>query len=293
MRITNSITTRNATFALQASLAKVDEAQKRATSGLRVEVASDDPSAASSIVSSGSSLRAIEQYQRNINSATARVAAEEQTLDSLTAILERVKELAISQGTSTANAQTRLTAKAEVDQLMQQAMQLANQQYEGEYLFGGDQSNVAPITTNLPPFTAAPPTGNRRAEISAGLYVRPTHNATDVFLTTGLLAAIDEVSTALGNDDAPGIRQAIFSVDSAHSGVQVLLGETGAQAQQLEVSSANLGALDTSLRTFKSNLQDADLEKAVSELVTRQTAYQAAMLATSRIIGMNLTEYLR
>jgi len=31
----------------------------------------------------------------------------------------------------------------------------------------------------------------------------------------------------------------------------------------------------------------------VTELVGRQTAFQAAMLATSKVIGMNLTDYLR
>ncbi|MCC6316056.1 MAG: hypothetical protein IT361_00095 [Gemmatimonadaceae bacterium] len=293
MRITNHITTGNSLHALQKSLRAMDDAQQRVTSGLRVEVASDDPSAASSIVSSGASLRAIDQYQRNINSASARIAVEEQSLNSLTQILERVKELAVSQGTSTASAQTRLIAKAEVDHLMQQALQLANQVHEGEFLFGGDQSNVAPLQTTTPPFTTTPPTGFRRAEISSGMYVRATHNATDVFLTTGVLAAIDQVSTALGNDDAPAIRQSIFALDAGHANVQVLIGESGTQAAQLEVATSNLRALDTSLRTFKSNLQEADLEKAVSDLVSRQTAYQAAMLATSRVMGMNLTEYLR
>ncbi|MGQ0646096.1 MAG: flagellar hook-associated protein FlgL [Gemmatimonadaceae bacterium] len=293
MRITNNTTTRNALHGLQKSLRAVDEAQHRATTGLRVELASDDPSAASSIVGAGSSLRAIEQYQRNINSASARLGAEEMALGSITQLLERAKELAISQGTATANTQTRLTTKAEIDQLLQTAMQLGNQQHEGEYLFGGDQSGTAPFQTATPPFSAVPPTGFRRAEISSGLYVKATHNGTEVFLTSGVLSAIDQLSQALGADDITAIQTSIFSIDTAHSNVQVLTGEAGAQAAQLEIAGSNLGALDTSLRAFKSNLQDADLEKAVTELVSRQTAYQAAMLSTARIMGMNLTEYLR
>ena len=75
--------------------------------------------------------------------------------------------------------------------------------------------------------------------------------------------------------------------------VQAVIGETGAASQQLDVASANLDALDTSLRAFKSQLQDADIEQAVTELVGRQTAYQAAMLATSRVMGLNLADYLR
>lgn len=293
MRITNNLTTRNALVSLQKSLRAVDDAQHRATTGLRVEQGSDDPSAATAIVSAGSSLRAIEQYQRTINAASSRMAAEEQALSSVTQLLERVKELAISQGTSTANAATRLTVKSEVDQILQAAIQLGNQKVDGEYLFGGDQSSVMPLTSSTPPFTAAAPTGSRRMEISSNLRITAGHNATDVFLNSGVLAAIDQLSTALAADDEVAIRASITSIDSAHAATQVLIGESGAQSAQLEIASANLGALDTSLRAFRSNLQDADLEKAVTDLVSRQTAYQAAMLATSRIMGMSLTDYLR
>ncbi|MBL8982431.1 MAG: flagellar hook-associated protein FlgL [Gemmatimonadetes bacterium] len=293
MRITNNLTTRNALVSLQKSLRAVDDAQHRATTGLRVEQGSDDPSAATAIVSAGSSLRAIEQYQRTINAASSRMASEEQALSSVTQLLERVKELAISQGTSTANAATRLTVKSEVDQILQAAIQLGNQKVDGEYLFGGDQSSAMPLTSSTPPFTAAAPTGSRRMEISSNLRITAGHNATDVFLNSGVLAAIDQLSTALAADDEVAIRASITSIDSAHAATQVLIGESGAQSAQLEIASANLGALDTSLRAFRSNLQDADLEKAVTDLVSRQTAYQAAMLATSRIMGMSLTDYLR
>ena len=62
---------------------------------------------------------------------------------------------------------------------------------------------------------------------------------------------------------------------------------------QLEITGANLAALDVTLTTFKSDLQEVDFERAVTELVGRQTAFQAAMLATSKVMGMNLTDYLR
>lgn len=293
MRITNHQNTLNSLNALQRGLQNVEQAQRRTTSGLRVEVASDDPAAANSIVAAGSSLNAIDQYQRNISAANARLTAQEEGLNSLSHVLERVKELAISQGTGTANAQSRLTVKAEVDQLMAQAIQLGNQKYEGDYLFGGDQSDVPPLQAATPPFTTTPPTGYRRAEIGSGFYVRASRNATDVFLNTGVLAAIDKISTALGANDANAIRSAITDLDTAHLNVQSLVGELGAQTAQLDVASANLRALDTSIKAFKSNLQEADLEAAVTELVSRQSAYQAAMLSTSRVLGMSLTEYLR
>jgi flagellar hook-associated protein 3 FlgL len=293
MRITNNMVSRNSLAGLQRSLRQVAEAQNRTTTGLLVERASDDPSAASSIMASGSSIRAIDQYKRNINSARARLDREESILGSVTQMLERAKELGIGQGSSTADAQTRLTAKAEIDQLLQAAVQLGNTSHEGEFLFGGDQSNVAPFSGTTPPFSAAPPSGTRRAEISSALSVRTNHNGTEAFLTTGVLAALDQLSVALGANDQTAVQNSLVTLDSAHASVQVLIGESGAASQQLDVATSNLDALDTSLRAFKSQLQDADIEKAVTELVGRQTAYQAAMLATSRVMSLNLADYLR
>lgn len=293
MRITNNMISRNSLAGLQRALRQVDEAQQRVTSGVRVATASDDPSAAGNIMTAGSSIRAIDQYKRNINSARARLDREESIVGSVSQMLERAKELGVQQGSATADAQSRLTVKAEVDQLIQMVVQLANTQHQGEYLFGGDQSDVAPISSGAPPFSAAPPTGTRRTEISSALFVRTNHNGTEVFLDTGTLAVLDQLSVALGANDPAVIQSTLSALDSAHASLQVLLGETGAAAQQLDVATANLDALDTSLRTFRSALQEEDIEKAVTELVGRQTAYQAAMLATSRVMSLNLADYLR
>src|SRR6185436_11998111 len=102
--------------------------------------------------------------------------------------------------------QTRLVAKAEVDQLLAFAIQLANTKFEGEYLFGGDQSGQLPIDQSLPPFSTVPPTGQRRAEISENQIVNVNHNASQLFLNSGVLASLDALSTALGANDQVAIQ---------------------------------------------------------------------------------------
>jgi flagellar hook-associated protein 3 FlgL len=292
MRITNNLITRGSLHTLQRSLRAVDEAQHRATTGLRVETVSDDPLAASSILGASASLRALEQYQRNINRGNARLAAEEQVLNSLTDTMARARELATQHASSTSNAQWRLAASTEVSQLQQYVIQLGNMRHEGEFLFGGDQSDIAPVTSASPPYLAAPPTGARRAEISSNQYVQTNHNATDVFLNSGVMSALDQLQTALANDDMQGIGTSMTALDAAYNKVQSLIGDVGAFQAQLEVTASNLTAVDVSLRAFRSDLQDADLEKAVTELVGRQTAYQAAMMTTSRVLGLSLANYL-
>ena len=293
MRVTNGIIRQSALGHLQLGLRRVLESQEQASTGLRIRQVSDDPLAATEVIRSGSSITALAQYKRNMDAATARLGAEENALDTLGNLLSRARELATQQGSATASAATRKGAKAEIDELLKSAISLGNTRHTGEYLFGGVQSQTAPFGSTVPPFAATAPAGTREAEISSGVRIPVNHDGTEIFLDTGALQALHDLSTALGADDAEGIRASIGGLSGAFDGVQRLLADVGARAQQLEVTSANIDALDGQIRALRSNLQEADIEQTVTELVSRQTAYQAAMLATSRVIGLNLADYLR
>jgi flagellar hook-associated protein 3 FlgL len=110
-----------------------------------------------------------------------------------------------------------------------------------------------------------------------------------------VIAALKELSDALANTSTPqsAIQTSLGSIDSAFDNLQVLIGENGARVNQLDVTSANLAAFSINLKTLKSDVEEVDIEQAVTELVSRQTAYQAAMLATSRVMGLTLADYLR
>ena len=293
MRVSNIGLSTTAILGMQRAARAVEAAQHQTQSGRRVERASDDPNAAASIMSASSSLRALTQYSRNISAATLRIDGEEAVLDQIAKALERAKQLGIQEGSSTANAQTRTIAKAEVDQILAFVIQLANTKHEGEYLFGGDQSGAPPITQSTPPFATAVPVGQRRAELSEGMVINVNHNATQVFLNAGTLAALDALSTALGADDQVGIQASINTVDGAIGATQQLLGEVGGLTALLETTQQNIAAVDTTLKTFKSGLEDVDLEEAMTTLVSRQNAYQASLLTTSRIMSLSLADYLR
>lgn len=299
MRITNQTIQQQSLTNLQRSLRQVDEAQRRVTSGLRLEKASDDPSGAAAAMRARREVRALEQYQRNIGDAAARAATEESVLDRVTEVLTRAKELAVSQGSATANAATRQATKIEVDALLDFAVSLGNTQHGGTYLFGGRRADEAPFDATRPDYLtrslADPPTGSPEVEISAGRYLRPTHDGQETFIDTGVLAALKELSDALVDptDPAGAVRTAAASLEDSFVSVQILLGETGGRISQMEATSAHLELVELNQETLRSSIEEADIQEAVTALVARQTAYQTAMLATSRVLGMSLSDYLR
>jgi len=299
MRITGNMITAQQLAGIQSNMARLQQSQERVTSGKSFNAPSENPNAAVKVMSAGSSLRALDQYRTNVDRATSRITVEDSVLQQLGDLVTRAKELGVSQATDTASAQTKSVANAEVQQIFAQIAELANTKFGNEYLFGGQQSLTAPVQTSgsgaTLDYTTTNPQGQRSVAIGDGQTVTATHDGKQVFLDTGVLDAVKSLVHAL--DPSSGTQSAISSalnqIDSAYNAVQTVVGDTGAQANRLSSVTQNLAALKTNYTTLRSDLQDIDIETAMTELTSRQVAYQAALLATSKVSSLNLTDYLR
>lgn len=293
MRITNNFLQRETLAEIQRNLREVNTAYAQAASGLRVTKASDDPTAAGSILQADGKLRALAQYRRNVGAARSRLEIEESVLDQLTDLISRAREIAVGQTNATANTETRAIAREEVDRLLETVVQLGNTRFEGTYIFGGDYLDTPPFAADGSTDPARPPSGSRRVEISAGQIARTNHDGQEIFVDTGVIQALRDLSAALAADDPAAIGSAGSDLTESLDRVQSLLGDVGARMIQLDVAESNIEALETNLRTFRSDLSEVEFEEAVTKLVNRQTALQAAFAATSRILQTTLTDYLR
>ncbi len=292
MRVTNSVLYSQALGNTQKALSEIERYQRIISSGLRVEKPSDDPTAVSEIMRSSSGLRALEQYRENLSSASSRLTLEDNVLDQLSNALTRAKELAISQAGDTASASSRSVVQNEIEGIREFAIELGNTQFAGSFIFGGQYSDTRPFTSaGADP--ARPPAGTLQVEGGAGAFYAVNHSGQEVFVDSGVLDALENLAAALGADSDDGIIAGIGEIDEAFDNVQELVGGLGARMNQVDTALSNLEALNVNLQTFRSELQDADLEEAVSKLVNRQVSYEAAMMTNARILQTTLTDYLR
>lgn len=292
MRVTNSVLYRQALGNTQKSLSEMERLQRAITSGIRVEKPSDDPTALGAIMRSSSGIRALEQYEKNLSSAQSRLNLEDNVLEQLTNVLTRVKELGIGQSNSTASAQTRRVTAAEVEGLRDFVVSLGNSQFSGSYVFGGQYADSRPFTTaGADP--ARPPSGTQQVEGGSGTYYAVTHSGQEVFVDSGVLDALENMANAMNANSTDDIATALMELDGAFDAVQELVGDLGARMTQVETALSNLSALDVNLKTFRSDLQDTELEETISKLVNRQITYEAAMMTNARILQTTLTDYLR
>jgi flagellar hook-associated protein 3 FlgL len=224
------------------------------------------------------------------------VSAEDSALQQLGSLLTSAQQVAIQQASSNADPSTRPAAAAQVAGLLQSAAELGNTKFGDEFLFGGSQSTTEPFAVtgsgSTLSYTSTGSTGQRTIQIADGQTMNVTHDGQQVFVNTGVLDSLKSLATALSNNDTAGIAAASTAVTNAFDAVQGVVGDVGARESQLQMASSNLDAYQGTVTNLKSNLQDVDFESAVTELTSRQTAYQAALLSTSKVMGLSLTDYL-
>jgi flagellar hook-associated protein 3 FlgL len=301
MRITNNMIMQSQFDAMQTNINALNRASQVATTGKRILQASDDPNASTQVMASNTTLRALDQYKTNVQRAASRVDTEDGVLSQIGDLITRAKEIGLQQGGDTASAATRQTANAELQQIFGQIVSLGNTKFGDEYLFGGDQATTAPFTSSGSgaglTYTATNSTGTRTTQIGAGQSMEVAHDGKELLVDTGILDAVKKLSAALDQSSPTygtvGISDALSSLDSSFDSLQTLVGDVGARAKALDSASENITAYKTNVTTFKSDLEEVDIETAVTELTQRQTAYQAAMLSTSKVMSLTLTDYLR
>lgn len=282
---------------LQKNMREMHRVQQEVTTGRKLVKASDDPSGASSSMVARSSIRALDQYRRGVDVASSRTIAEETVLDQLSDILIRARELAVAYGSDNVSSDQRVKAALELEELLKEAVSLGNAKYGTDYLFAGTGANSAPYETTVVGsdlhFTTTSPTGAVQIEVSSNNSVSANHSGVEVFEDTGLLASLRDLAIAFKTGDGANIRTAAVDTDAAFDGLQSLVSAVGARGSSLRMTSANLEALKAGLQVFKSDIEDAELEESITKLMGRQTSYQAALMTTSRVLGLTLADYLR
>lgn len=267
--------------------------ERQITTGERYQALSEAPVAMRSVLTLDSNLRANDQYLRNIEAARSRLSVEDSTLQNITNLLARAREVAIQQGGDTASSQARLGAQREIQELRATVIQAANQQVSGAYVFGGANSDRAPLDPTGALDPTNPARGAPQYELGPNSLGYAAHDAGEIFIDTDVIGALDALDAALGADDKSAIHATADRLRAAIGSVQTLVAETGSRQVRLDVAQDAQALLSQGLRERRSTLMDTSLETAVTELASLQSSYQASLLATSRLLDTSLVNFLR
>ena len=116
--INTNIASLNAQRALNTSQSDVSTALQRLSTGLRINTAKDDAAGLAISERFTSQINGLNQAVRNSNDALSLTTTAEGALGETTALLQRVRELAVQSANSTNSASDRTALQAEVNQLL-------------------------------------------------------------------------------------------------------------------------------------------------------------------------------
>ncbi len=88
------------------------------------------------------------------------------------------------------------------------------------------------------------------------------------------------------------IQTRLVALDRGHEGILGGLGELGARSASFERVAAALDLFELSLEEMRGNLEDTDVFASSLELSEAESAYQAALVASARLNGPSLLDYI-
>lgn len=293
MRVTERMIFEAAQVQIGSSRDRVQTAAQQVSTGQRVVQPGDDPAAAGLIVSYTAAI----QRHDAINQTASRAADEAQvadgTLQSVSELLQRARELAVQLGNDTFSANDRAAGAQEITDISNQVVQLMNTQVAGRFLFGGN-------VDRSPPFDAAGnysgDTAVRQLEVAPGLLQNASIRADQALKGVGggvdVFASLNALATALNANDSVGIRGAVGNVDSSGDQVAHALTQVGGILDSFLSAQSIGGVAKDAAQKLLSSESDVDIFAATSQLTLAQQSLQASLAVSAKTFGISLLNYL-
>jgi flagellin-like hook-associated protein FlgL len=108
----------------------------------------------------------------------------------------------------------------------------------------------------------------------------------------GMFANLIKLRDSLKNNDQSGITAAAEGLATDLDRVTRVRGEAGARVQELESRQNRLEDQNLATKSLLSSLEDTDFTDAITRFQTLQTALQASLQSSSRILNLSLMDFL-
>ncbi len=272
--------------------------QAEVSTGRRISQPEDDPAAIGRVLVLQAQQAQLNQYAAN---ATRALNLSQATYSGLTAfkkISDRATEIG-TLGSGALSPEQRNAYAAELDQLIEQAVQNGNSKLGNDYLYSGTAVTTAPYVA----------TRNAAGQITSVAYAGNAQQSTIPLSDTSTVAPGTDNTTNLGLRDfinnlislrdafvannPAGVTSAQTSLITTEDTLVSAIADQGAVQSRIEANQSQQKDLSTSLSSLISTETDADLPTTITKLTQAQTAYQAALQSTASIMRTSLLDYIK
>jgi len=269
------------------------QAERTAGSGKRLLRPSDDPVDMQRSMLIRASKADLEVAREKAAEVGDELLIADQSIGGMEDALTRLREIAVQMSNDIMDASDRLNASIEANDIKNTIIRLGNTQFADKHLFGGQQIGVDP-------FDAA---GNYLGDTAAvtvnvgdGLTVDTTLSGGDLLRGVSggpdILQEIDNMVTALGTNFVTGVNASIDAMDASIDHVGSHRAQVGSRMRVTEQFDGHLSDIQVTIIKDLSDLEDADILSAFSELTRAQQSYESAMQVSVASRTQNIFQLL-
>ena len=331
MRVTNKMSISSVLANLQINQAKLNKTNNKLSSGKKISIPQDDPTGTIKAMGYRSNLKEIEQYLSNVDNAKTVLNATDVSLNQITNILQRVRELAVKAANGTFEQTSRDAIADEVTQLTDELVGIANTKVGSKYIFGGYETTTAPFksyTGNNDSGVGGPggditdvngnvrsginnnnitvveyngDSGRLQAEIDEE--VRTSYNVSgkEVFIDSGnVFQTIMNLRDSIyageikdENSDGKSIEDGINDLEDSITKILRYRAEVGAKMNRMDQAKTKLENQQINITDLLSNTEDTDVTKTIMDLKVQESVQRMALSVGARVIQPTLIDFLR
>ena len=293
MRVTAAQVYRSQLQRTRRKSSEAFSAQEKAISGRKLLRPSDDPAGAARSVRIREMRGDIGTARGKIDTVEKELLHQEQALGSMTNLLSRARELALQMANPTASAGDRASAAVEIDQIQSGIIAFANTRIGDKRVFAGSQTdgdafNTAGVyqgDTNVVKVQAHL-TATVQVTLDGGALLRGTGGGPDIIST------LTDLETALNADDQTAIQRTLTNLDEGTDWIIQQRSLVGSRMQLVSTLDTHLENLEVNLVQEQSDVEDADVVEAFSDVVRTKQAFESALQVTSAARVSNVFEML-
>ena len=277
---------------------RVERAQQQISSGLRITKASDAPDQVGAMLQASSDLARNAQIGQNLDNVKVEVDGAEQALATALKTLESASVLGSQGANFNQTTAVRSSLAVAVQDLLDRLIANANTRVAGRYVFSGDADQIEAYSQDLSTATGTTPyagtAATREVQDPQGGTFPTSQTAQEIFDAPGasVFAAVNALRVALLADDETAIIASVADLKVAHEHLSESLSFYGTVQNEVARGREAVKTLEHRLTTQLSELRDADLVEASTELVNVKLHLDAAFSARAGVPRTSLFDYL-
>jgi len=259
--INTNVPSLNAQRNLATSQSALQKSMQRLSSGLRINSAKDDAAGLAIADRMTSQIRGMNQAARNANDGISMAQTAEGSMQEITNMLQRMRELAVQGANESTYGTSDMTSiNEEIKQNASEIDRIINvTQFNGRNVLADTQSNWT-------------------FQVGANTSSNDIISIDGMNLTNDMQAITDYKMSDPGSDmptDNAGYHGMMDDIDVALSYIDQQRGTLGAIQNRFESTISNLNNVAENLSASRSRIQDADIAQETSEM-TKQSILQQA-----------------